>query len=530
MPVAYRDYQRGAIDSLRPYRDPKVPGHPLIISPTGSGKSLMIAGFVRETILDAPFSRFAIVTHVQELILQNHAALMSVWPDPALAGINCAGLGRRDTKQPVLFVSVQSVFPNPEALGRIDYLIIDEAHRLPRKGHAMYQQLITRLQAVNPDIRIVGFTATGYRLDSGLLIEGDDRLFTTVAFEIGMLELIKAGWLSPIVGKAAVTQFDIAGVSVRGGEYVQSELERAVDKEDITRAAATEIIRVGQDRHTWLNFCSGVDHSYHVRDAIRAHGISCETVVGSTPGDERAAIFAALKRGELRSVTGCNVFTTGFDAPNVDLIAMLRPTMSPELYVQMAGRGSRRAPNKTSCLLLDFASNVRRHGPIDQVTGTKRPSGKDGVVPMKVCPECLSYVNIAARECPDCGYVFPPPELKISPKADDAPVLSTQQQWLPVRGVSYRLHMKPGKPSSMRVDYRSGLISYSEWICFEHGDYPRQKAQAWWWHRGGNLPPPLTVAEALSRTGELRTHAILVGRDGQFDRILSARFAAQVAA
>ena len=148
-----------------------------------------------------------------------------------------------------------------------------------------------------------------------------------------------------------------------------------MDRDDVTRAAVAEIVRHGEGRGSWLVFCSGVAHARHVRDAIRGHGVSCETVTGDTPGPERDGILAAFKAGRLRCVTNANVLTTGFDAPGTDLIALLRPTKSVGLYVQMVGRGTRLAEGKEDCLVLDFAGNTARHGPIDTVDGGKKETG-----------------------------------------------------------------------------------------------------------------------------------------------------------
>jgi DNA repair protein RadD len=117
----------------------------------------------------------------------------------------------------------------------------------------------------------------------------------------------------------------------------------------------------GHDRRSWLLFCAGVDHACHASEAVRARGVSCATIFGHTPKAERDRIIAAFKRGEVRALASMGVLTTGFDAPAVDLIAMLRPTKSTGLYVQMAGRGTRLAPGKDNCLVLDFAGMRGSH-------------------------------------------------------------------------------------------------------------------------------------------------------------------------
>ena len=224
---------------------------------------------------------------------------------------------------------------------------------------------------------MIGFTATPYRLDSGMLHEGKGALFTDIAYEVSVRQLIDDGYLCPLVSKAAETKLDVSGVGSRGGEFIPGQLQAAVDLPEITEAAIDEVVRLGADRRSWLAFCAGVEHATHVAEAIRARGFTAATIFGDTPKPERDRIIAAFKRGEIRALASMGVLTTGFNAPGVDLIAMLRPTKSTGLYVQMAGRGTRLAPGKADCLVLDFAGNVARHGPIDAVK-PKRPGSRRG--------------------------------------------------------------------------------------------------------------------------------------------------------
>lgn len=221
------------------------------------------------------------------------------------------------------------------------------------------------------------------------------------------------------------------------------------------------------------------------------------------------------------------VLTTGFNAKSVDLIAMLRPTKSTGLYVQMVGRGTRLFDGKDNCLILDFAGNVKRHGPIDLVKPRDKTKG-DGEAPVKTCPECESILPISAMECPDCGYVFPAPKVKIEKQATALPVLSTQYvapQWVAVDDVSYRLHSKPDKPPSLCVSYHCGLLAYREWVCLEHTGFPRQKAMQWWQKRAPGVCVPNSVQEALDSTHTLSVpKKIAIRPSGKFTEIVGVSF------
>ncbi len=527
MSITLRPYQRATIDALYGYFAEQT-GNPLVVLPTGTGKSLCIAGFIREAIEGYRDTRVLVLTHVRELIQQNFLALMRAWPE-APAGIYSAGLSRRDIRAQILFAGIQSIHRHASRVQRCDLVLIDEAHLLGRSDSGMYRSFLAQLNEINAGLlKVVGFTATPYRLDSGLLHEGKDRLFTDIAYDVPVLDMIQQGYLCPVIPKQTETQLDVGGVGTRGGEFIAKDLEAAVDRDEVTRAAVEEIVRHGEGRGSWLVFCSGVAHARHVGDAIREHGVSCETVTGDTPGPERDRILAAFKAGRLRCVTNANVLTTGFDAPGVDLIALLRPTKSVGLYVQMVGRGTRLAEGKEDCLVLDFAGNTARHGPIDTVDGRKKEKSEEaGEAPIKVCPECQAINHASIRLCTACGFEFPPPVVKVAARAASDALLSTQQkaEWSEVTGVSYARHEKPGKPASLRVTYSCGLSQHSEWVCFEHTGYPREKACAWWQHRAVDRPVPRNVAEALEVAQALPApSAIRVRPVGQYTEIVGVRF------
>lgn len=524
--IELRPYQAETIAALYRWFE-RHDGNPLAVLPTGTGKSVVIAEFCRGAIASWPDTRILILTHVRELIAQNFAELVGLWPD-APAGIYSAGLNRRDLHAQILFAGIQSIHARAFDVQRCDLVLIDEAHLIPRASNTMYRRFLDELRRINPHLKVIGFTATPYRLDSGLLHEGDGAVFDGIAFEYPVLTAIEAGYLSPVVSKATDTKLDVTGVATRGGEFVPGQLEAAVDQEAINAAVVQEIVKAGQDRGSWLVFCAGVRHAEHIRDLVLQHGYSCGMVTGETPPPERDRVVRAFKDGKLRCLTNANVLTTGFNSPGVDLIAMLRPTKSVGLYVQIVGRGTRLAEGKDNCLVLDFAGNVSRHGPIDRVDGRKKQPAGDGDAPVKTCPDCQEIVHAAVRECPACGHEFEFKPIPLSTKASTEAILSTQQvpEWIPVTRVDFARHEKPGKPASLRVTYECGLQAYSEWVCFEHGGYPRQKACSWWAKRAPGRPVPNTVEDALAAAGTLPpVDAIMIRRAGQYTEIVRHRFA-----
>jgi DNA repair protein RadD len=517
--ISLRPYQQEAIDAVLNYWA-NGGGNPLVDLATGTGKSMVIAELTKGLLRQYPHLRVLMLVHVRELVEQNFRALLRVWPDAPI-GLYSAGLGKRDAHHRITFASVQSVFRKAQALGRRDLVLIDEAHLVPSAGNGMYQRLLSDLRAATPDLRVAGFTATPYRLDTGRLDDGSDRLFDQTVYSYGISQGIDDGYLSPLVSKAGLSEVDVSNVAKRGGEFVPGALEAAADS--ITAEAVSELVRFGQDRRSWLVFCSGVGNAARTRDAIRAHGISCEMVSGETPLGERDMILRRFKAGEIRALTNAQVLTTGFDAPAVDLVAMLRPTLSTSLYVQIVGRGTRLAPGKDNCLVLDFAGNVRRHGPVDAVSVLpKSAKGKDegkvevASVKAKECPECQNLAHLSATSCRVCGHEWPREE---KPRHEavaegEIGILSTETvapQMVPVVDWRFDRHEKLGSPDSVRVTYLAGLNSYFEWIAFEHGGYARQKACQWWVNHGGAAPFPATVTEAVERWdgGELTIPATI---------------------
>jgi DNA repair protein RadD len=524
--IELRPYQHEALNALYAYFATKA-GHPLVVLPTGTGKSVVIAAFVANALHDFPDTRILIVTHVRELISQNFSEMVALWPE-CPAGIHSAGLGQRNLHAQVLFAGIQSIHRHAYDVQRADLVLIDEAHLIPRSANTMYGRFLADLRKINPHLKVIGLTATPYRLDSGLLHDGDDALFSDIAYDYPIGEAIAHGYLCGLIPKQTATQLDTQGVHTRGGEFIAGELERAVDKDTITKAAVAEIVALGRERHSWLCFCAGVDHAEHVAAEIRAHGFTCEAVTGDTPSARRDQLIADFKAGRLRALTNVAVLTTGFNHPGIDLIAMLRPTKSAGLYIQQAGRGTRLAPTKTNCLVLDFAGNVKRHGPIDKIN-PKRPGDGEGDAPVKLCPNCDTICFAGVRVCPDCGFEFPKPQALILPTASTDAILSNQRkaEWIRVDSVAYDRHTKPGKPPSLKVEYRCGLNAHREWVCFEHSGYARQKAVLWW-QRRSPLPVPDTVAQALALTAQLPTPTeIAVMPDGRYTTITGVKFESQ---
>lgn len=530
-----RDYQAKAIADLwQWFKDRKGDGlthNPLLEAPTGAGKSLLIAMIVKDMLEKFGGRRVLILTHQKELIQQNFEKLVAIYPESE-PGIYSASLGKKQTDNKVLFCGIQSVYNKAHKLGDFSLILIDECHLIPKSGSGMYRRFITDMNTICGKVPVIGLTATPYRLDSGYLHKGKDALFTDIAVSIDINELLDAGYLSRLTTKKVAFTIDTSTVHKRGGEFITDELEAVVD--DVTEEALLDAVPRIADRKTGLVFCVTVKHAHHVSVWLNENGVSCAVVSGETPAKERDRLLQQLKQGKIKCLANVNCLTTGVDVPNIDYLIMLRPTASPGLYVQMAGRGLRIAEGKTDCLVLDYAGNINRHGPIDQIQIREKGEGKgDGEAPVKVCPECESIVHASLRYC-ECGYEFPPPALKIERKASSKAILSAdyEPEWFTVDRVTYARHLgKDGKPDTMRVDYwQEGDLwpvkIATEFVCVFHPlGFARSKAEQWWNKRSFDADFKLVGTSYVEIAMLLaKPKSILLDTRGKYAKILDYQF------
>jgi DNA repair protein RadD len=328
-----------------------------------------------------------------------------------------------------------------------------------------------------------------------------------------------AGYLAPVISKAGLKQIDLTNVHKRGGEFVESELAAAASDPELVRATVAEIVRYGAERKAWLVFASGINHANMLADEVDLYNVPCEVITGEDGMADRSAKIEAFRSGKIRALINVNVLTTGFNVRRVDLIALVRATASPGLYVQAVGRGTRTAEGKADCLLLDYGANVERHGLLDQVNPKAKSTG-EGEAPVKKCPECETHNPISALLCIQCGYQFPPRELNHGTNAYKGAVTSNQIEsvWVNVEDVVYSRWKKEGKPDSIRVQYMCGMFVVSEWLCPDHGGYAASRYTARMPALGASA---LTTAEALLECDDwTKPSRIKVKPNGKFHDIV----------
>ena len=382
-----RPYQQEAVEAtLKHFRRGKSPA--VIVLPTGAGKSLVIAELAR-----LAKGRVLVMAHVRELVEQNHAKYISFHLE---AGIYSAGLNRKEVDQKVIFGSIQSIARAPEDFfENFSLVVIDECHRVSVDGETQYFQVVTQLQKKNPALCILGLTATPYRMGLGWIYQYHDqkklkrtqeeRFFKKCLYELSIHFMIKNGFLTqPIKIDSPVACYDFSSLKLERGRFIHAQIEEVLkDQKRITPLIIKNIIEMAEDRKGVMIFTSSVNHAIEIMQSLPPF-ISA-LVTGETPAHERDDIIGAFKAEKLKFLVNVSVLTTGFDAPHVDVIALLRPTESVSLYQQIIGRGLRLSPGKSDCLILDFTG--QGHDLYSPSIEEDRPHSL--AVPVEViCPQC----------------------------------------------------------------------------------------------------------------------------------------------
>jgi DNA repair protein RadD len=566
-----REYQGWARDAFFAYFQEKT-GNPVIAMPTGSGKSVTIADICIEIIVTWNGQRILILAPTKELVTQNAAKFAAMAPHVPL-GVCSASLKQYEVGRPITMGTIGTVFNRRRKLGRIDLVFIDECHLVSHKEETQYRRLADWLMTgetienddgtvddvLNPDAnsncKFVGLSATPFRLGLGHITDGG--LFTDVCFDACGMDafnwFIDQGYLVPLIPRPTKTVISTEGVKTSGGDYVPGDLQRQVNKAEITSAAVAEALELSAGRHKLLWFATGIEHAEAIVAELEAHGESAVAVHSkSATRDEDLQAFMTMGDNGVRHCVNFGVLTTGFDFDALDCIVMLRPTKSPGLWVQMIGRGTRTwyrldlgfdlltqegrlaaiaASDKQDCLVLDFAYNTAILGPINDPQLPKKKKSLGGDPPVKTCGKtgdppisnivpgtsdierggdpikgCRCWNHPSARFCIQCGAEFTF-EVKFSHTASNSellrkstldgafekPVLEEHK----VSRVTYEIHKKEGRPDSIRVNYHCGLRRFTHWILPEHGGNPRKRSEDWWsQHGGGELPATTNMARA----------------------------------
>ncbi|MGX9463499.1 DEAD/DEAH box helicase family protein [Shewanella sp. A14] len=529
MIIKLRDYQQQAVDAaVKHFKQSQLSA--VLVLPTGAGKSIVIAELAR-----IANGNVLVLTHVKELVAQNAEKISLLTQE---ANIYSAGLKQKKANGKTVIASVQSAsrsltqFDQPFSL-----VIIDECHRVSHESTSQYQQLLTHLHNQNPNIKLLGLTATPYRLGSGWIYRHhyhgkvgntDKPVFEKCIFELPMRPLIKKGYLTqPTIFDGFSAQYDFTSLApTETNEYPQAEVDNLLHHQGrATTAIIKQIKQLAQHRQGVLIFAATVRHANEIMTLMDDNAA---LITAQTSHTERDEIIANFKTKQLKFIINVAVLTTGFDAPHVDLIAILRPTASVSLFQQMIGRGLRLADNKIDCLVIDYAANgydlfypevgqakpnsksvpVQVHCPVCQFANTfwglvdndgdivehfgRRCQGLindtdqcDFRFRSKSCPDCGAENDIAARICQTCHstlidpdkrlkqvlnaqhhYLFKCQEMLLHDKDE-----KLQIQYVDIEGNDFNQTFQFTTASQRRAFYAVFVLSHTRTPGFQHPQY-----------------------------------------------------------
>lgn len=562
MTFTLRDYQTAAVQAIWQYFLDGNTGNPVVSLGTGTGKSLINAELIRGMVEAYPHTSILCLTHVKELIENNHSTFVAHAPHlERITGVYSAGLGKRETAQ-ISFAGIQSVAKYPAKYRGVDIVIIDECHLVGTSQSSRYVSFLAKLKQYNPKLKVIGLTATPFRLGLGMLTDGE--LFDDIVFDIttgdGFVWMLQSGYLSPPHPKKPKVELDTDSIRMAGGEFVAKDVSEAFEEQDVLTKALIETLETGRGRDHVLVFTSSIEHVDKVTAWLNDVGETAAAVHSKMPAKQRDEAIQAFKDKRIRFLVNKDILTTGFDAPHIDMIVMLRPTQSPGLWVQMLGRGTRPVfaegdydlstwqgrrqaiadgPKPDGCLVLDFVGNTARLGPINYPQKPRRRGSGGGEAPVRTCPVCDEMVHVREPSCPVCGYVFPVSE-KIKNEASTAALVHYEEDEpkppkhppivLEVESIACTRHIKAGKPDSVKVHYycEDGNTYYT-WVGLEHDHwFVQRKAETWWKsHRASPIyDQPTTTDELLNVFDEQvkKPKQIQVQKDGRYFEILSYDF------
>ena len=398
--IENRWYQEECCSSIIDFLDNKK-GNPLVVLPTGSGKTVVIAKIVDKILTKNPNSNILILSHVKEILCQDKHSLENYF-EGIEVGVWSSGL-KEKSKRKIMVAGIQSIKNDFNKFMEYDIAIVDEAHLINHKVNGSYRKFLSKINA-----KVIGLTATPYRLGHGYIHKGKDRLFTDIVYDLSSMNnfnrLISEGYLCNLITKNTILEYDRKDISLISGDFSKKEMSVKFNREDITEKVLGEVAKWGKDRKKWLIFCIDIDHAENVKRVLtESHNILSETVHSKMSGD-RSKILKDYEHGNIKCLVNVNVLTTGINIPTIDFIVILRPTKSHVLHVQMVGRGLRVAQDKNDCLVLDFAGNTKNLGAINDIMVEQKEDKKgNGVAPTKVCPQCGSIHSTKVKRCDIAG-------------------------------------------------------------------------------------------------------------------------------
>lgn len=406
MKYTLRPYQEDAVTAAMNWLSSCLSPQLLVLA-TGAGKSLIVADIANK-ISGKSGKKVLCLAPTKELVQQNHEKYL-LTGEPA--SIFSASAGRKETKHAVVFGSPQTVVNSLDKFGaQYAAIVVDEAHGLT----PTLMKIIEHIKEKNPMVRVIGLSATPYRLNTGRIYadhykngptpddEAIEPYFAMVTYEIGARELVDAGYLTPPTTQISDIHYDTSGLDMKRGKFTDESIDRAFNGQGRkTSKIVARVIDAAKSRRGVMFFAATRQHAAEIMESLPPELSGC--VTGEMGKKEREETISAFKSQRIKYLVNISVLTTGFDASHVDLIALCRATESAALLQQIVGRGLRLDDDKVDCLIMDFAENIDRHFPDGDIFAPEIKVRRKGESePIKcVCEQCGSENEFPARPNPD---------------------------------------------------------------------------------------------------------------------------------
>lgn len=410
-----RYYQQDAVDAVIAHVKKRLSPCLLELA-TGAGKSLIVAKLAEFFVGVAPSKKVLCIAPSKELVEQNAQKYKDFGYN---ASIYCASAGSKCLRSQVIFASPQSALKSIDKIARmgISAIIIDEAHGITPSLLKIIDGVLNFEIAgrkANEKCRVVGMTATPYRMSTGYIYAIDatqeeeihhdetkavDPFFTKLLYRITAGELVEENFLSQVKIGNNEDSYDTSGLEMnRMGQFSAETVEATFTKSTKTEKIVKEIIQESQDKMGVMIFASTISHAEEIAGYLPEGEV--EVVTGKLKKKERADIVNRFKVQQFKYIVNVDVLTTGFDAPHVDLVGVMRATESASLFQQIIGRGLRLHQDKKHCLILDYAENIERHELQEDIFTPQikaRPKQGEGVEISVVCPACGAHSDKKKR-------------------------------------------------------------------------------------------------------------------------------------
>lgn len=476
----------------------------LLVAPVGAGKTIIISELIRRLLPTA--RRILVLTHVGELVMQNVEKLrVHCAPEPV--GILAGSLGHYDTGARILVANIASAYRHIAAVlagGGIDAVIVDEAHRINPEG-IQYGETLAAIQSSPDGCILYGLTGSPWRSGHGHICfpgpKGQRPIFGHLSYEISHGDLLDAGYIAPVRPRRTAERVSVEGVKLNSfGDYATAALDQRINTDEINARAMRELVAYAatSKRRRWLVFAVTIEHANNLSLELEKLGVSVGVVSAHTSAGERDRLVAAFRRGEITCLVNCTALGTGFDVAEVDLIGLLRPTRSRGLYYQMLGRGTRLAPGKKDCVVLDYAGSTLRIGRLEHIDWLTRERPPEGWT----C-DCGAINDVSDKVCHECGATKPkPPPGPKTITLSDTDVGLTHGAVItgaPIAWSASTFAWKGREHLRVIFDLEDDqTCSFVVWFT-EDAPWQIESRERNWRNVGGTLPVPSTAQQALAR-------------------------------